>query len=116
VKYSSLELLGCCGAYCGPCKALIENACKGCKLGYKNGERDIAKARCKIKICCMKNSFNSCADCDKYSSCRIIQELHNKNGYKYKKYKEAILYIRTNGYEKFFEIANKWKMQYGRYK
>jgi hypothetical protein len=116
MKYSYRELLGCCGAYCGPCKAFKENFCKGCKLGYKNGERDISKAKCKMKICCMGKNLNSCADCDEYSSCKIMQEFHNKKGYKYKKYKEAIEYIRKNGYEKFFEIANKWKMQYGKYK
>jgi hypothetical protein len=109
-------LIGCCGAYCGRCKVLEENACKGCKLGYINGERDISKAKCKIKICCINKKFFSCADCDEYNSCEIIQGFHNKNGYKYKKYKEAIIFIRENGYERFLEIANKWNMQYGKYK
>lgn len=69
-----------------------------------------------MKICCMNNNFITCADCDKYPSCEIIQNFHNKNGYKYKKYKEAIIYIRRNGYKKFLEIADKWSMQYGKYK
>ena len=109
------ELIGCCGAYCGTCQVLKQNMCKGCKLGYQNDERDITKAKCKIKICCINNNYSTCADCSKYNSCEIIQNFHNKNGYKYKKYKEAINFIIKNGYEKFLKITNKWTMQYGKY-
>ena len=111
-----IEEIGCCGAYCGTCKVIRENFCKGCKLGYKEGQRDINKARCKIKVCCIKKKNNSCADCSEYESCDIIREFHNKNGYKYRKYKEAIEFIRANGYEEFIRVAEPWKMQYGRYK
>jgi hypothetical protein len=112
----SIEEIGCCGAYCGTCKVKQENHCKGCKLGYADGTRDISKAKCKIKVCCLANHFNSCADCDKYDSCDIIQTFHNKNGYKYKKYKDALDFIRLNEYRAFIGIADKWKMQYGKYK
>jgi hypothetical protein len=37
-------------------------------------------------------------------------------GYKYKKYKEAIEFIRKNGYNKFIKIADTWTRQYGKYK
>lgn len=112
----SIEEIGCCGAYCGTCKVKSDNLCKDCKLGYADGTRDISKAKCKMKVCCFKNQFSSCADCGEYSSCDIIQGFFTKNGYKYKKYKEAIEFIRANGYEVFLKIANKWKMQYGKYK
>lgn len=112
---NSLELIGCCGAYCKTCKVLKEKACSGCKVGYSNGERDLSKAKCKMKTCCIRKKHNSCADCTSYEGCDTIQEFHNKNEYKYKKYKEAITFIIKNGYEKFFNIANKWKMQYGKY-
>jgi hypothetical protein len=112
----SKEEIGCCGAYCGKCKALEENACRGCKLGYKNGKRDISKAKCKMKVCCITNDYISCADCDKYDYCPTIREFQNKDGYKYKKYKEALEFIRENGYDKFLKIADKWSMQYGKYK
>ncbi|MEJ2543011.1 MAG: hypothetical protein P8Y99_02995, partial [Calditrichaceae bacterium] len=59
--------------------------------------------------------YNSCADCSEYDACDIIQEFFAKNGYKYKKYKKALDYIRANGYEKFISIADGWKMQYGKY-
>jgi len=110
-----LELIGCCGAYCNTCRVYAEKICKGCKTGYINGGRDLSKAKCKMKICCITKKYNSCADCSDYEECNIIQEFHNKNGYKYKKYKEAVVFIRKNGYEKFIKIANKWKMQYGKY-
>lgn len=112
----SKEEIGCCGAYCRTCQALKDTACRGCKLGYKNSERDMAKAKCKIKICCMNNGFVSCADCSKYNTCETIQNLHNKNGYKYRKYRQAIIFIRDNGYEQFLAIADKWSMPFGKYK
>lgn len=111
-----IKEIGCCGAYCGTCQVLKENVCKSCKLGYENGNRDISKAKCKIKVCCITKGFNSCADCSHYCDCSIIQGFYKKSGYKYKKYKEATEFIRANGYDKFIEIANGWKMQYGKYK
>ena len=110
-----LELIGCCGAYCKTCKVYNEKLCIGCKIGYKNNERDLSKAKCKMKVCCISKKYNSCADCKDYDNCKIIQDFHNKNGYKYKKYKEAIIFIKNYGYDKFIEIAKNWKIQYGKY-
>jgi hypothetical protein len=107
--------LGCCGAYCRTCKVFAAKACKGCKIGYENGERDITKAKCSIKRCCMEKHFHSCADCSLYSECSIIQAFHNHEGYKYEKYKQAVEYIRVNGYEEFFKLADAWENAYGRY-
>lgn len=111
----SKEEIGCCGAYCKTCRALLEKVCHGCKLGYGSGERDINKVKCKIKVCCIKKDYNTCADCSDYLSCETINGLYNKNGYKYKKYKQATEYIRENGYEKFIKVANNWKNVYGKY-
>ncbi len=111
----SIEEIGCCGAYCGTCREHKNNLCRGCKLGYQNGERDISKAKCKMKVCCIKNEYNSCADCGEYAACNIIQNFHNKGSYKYKKYREAIEFIISNGYKRFVEIADGWKNQYGKY-
>ena len=108
-------LLGCCGAYCKTCKVFQDKLCKGCKVGYFDNSRDLSKAKCKIKICCITKGYSSCADCDKLKSCETIQSFFSKNGYKYKKYNEAILFINQYGYKNFFSIANSWKMQYGRY-
>jgi hypothetical protein len=108
-------LLGCCGAYCKTCKAFTENFCKGCKIGYGDKSRDLSKAKCKMKICCLKKGFISCADCKDLEICSTMRSFFSKNGYKYGKYKQAIYYIREYGYKKFFTIANSWKMQYGKY-
>ena len=112
----SIEEIGCCGAYCGTCRVIKEGACRGCKLGYGNGERDLALAKCKMKVCCITKGYASCADCDDYSTCDILQGFLGKNGYKYKKYREALEFIRENGYDAFLEIADGWKNQYGKYK
>ncbi len=111
----SIEEVGCCGAYCGTCPALKENTCRGCKLGYEIGERDLSKARCKMKVCGIGKGYPSCADCGDYETCDILQNFYSKNGYKYKKYKEALDFIRQNGYDAFIAIADTWKMQYGKY-
>jgi hypothetical protein len=108
--------IGCCGAYCKTCPEFRNTKCKGCKIGYAEGKRDIQKARCKIKVCCFKKSIDTCADCDMYSTCETIQGFYGKKGYKYKKYEEATLFIQAKGYNNFLEVANEWKMQYGRYK
>ncbi len=110
-----IEAMGCCGAYCGKCKEFEKKLCAGCKIGYKNQKRDINKAKCKVKKCCLLKKYNSCADCHEYDNCVIINEFYSKNGYKYKKYKEALDFIKMNGYSTFFEIAEKWNMQYGKY-
>jgi hypothetical protein len=107
--------IGCCGAYCKTCKAFREGACKGCKLGYENGGRDINRAKCRMKVCCFgKKKLETCADCADYPKCSIIRGFYGKNGYKYKKYGEAIEFIRENGYPKFLKLAKKWKGAYGK--
>ena len=112
---SVLEI-GCCGAYCRTCPEFQNTRCPGCRTGYENGERDIKKARCKMKICCMEKGLNTCADCDNYSTCAILQGFYDKGHYKYRKYEEATRFIREKGYSAFLEIADGWKKQYGKYK
>jgi len=36
---SLIKFIGCCGAYCKTCPPLIQNYCKGCKLGYNTGQK-----------------------------------------------------------------------------
>jgi len=113
----TIREIGCCGAYCKTCPALIDKSCRGCKLGYENGERNIDKAKCKMKVCCFKErNYETCADCPDYLSCEILKGFYSKKGYKYKKYRQALEFIRENGYAKFLEIADTWRGPYGRYK
>lgn len=111
----SIIYVGCCGAYCGTCPVLKEQACKGCKIGYENDERDILKVKCKIKVCCINRKQQSCADCKEYDSCSTVNDFYSKNSYKYGKYKQATDYIRKNGYEAFLSIADTWKNAHGKY-
>jgi hypothetical protein len=109
----SLEAIGCCGAYCGTCKAFSSGDCKGCKLGYADGTRNLSSAKCKIKICCIQKGFISCADCATYETCETIQDFHNHDGYKYGKYKLAIAYIRHSGYSAYLLATEEWTHAYG---
>lgn len=111
----SIREIGCCGAYCGTCRTHVEGQCAGCKRGYENGERDIRKARCAIKRCCMEKGHATCADCADYEACPTVGAFHNKNGYKYGKYKQAVAYIRAYGYDRFLKIADTWKNACGKY-
>ena len=112
---NQIRLIGCCGAYCKTCPPLNENYCKGCKLGYDTGKRDINYAKCKMKVCCFKEKkLETCADCPDYSTCKIMLDFHNKKGYKYKKYKQSIEFIRKNGYDDFLKTAKDWKRAHGR--
>ena len=110
-----ITLIGCCGAYCKTCPPLISGQCKGCKLGYDDGEREIANAKCRIKLCCFgaKNQ-ETCADCPECQSCDVLAVFQGKNGYKYRKYKESLEFIRANGYSDFIGRARDWKRAYGR--
>jgi hypothetical protein len=113
----SIREIGCCAAYCKTCRASVINGslCRGCKLGYDTGERDINKSRCRIKSCCFKDRhLETCADCTDYADCEIIHELYEKTGYKYGKYRQSMEFIRENGYDKFIELADKWTGAYGK--
>lgn len=111
----SLEELGCCGAYCKTCKVYRQKLCAGCKIGYADKTRDLSKAKCKIKVCCITKEYGSCADCADYITCEVIQAFHNHAGYKYGKYKQAVAYIKDNGYDAFFKIADSWDNACGKY-
>jgi hypothetical protein len=110
-----VDYIGCCGAYCKTCKPFIEGHCKGCKLGYSSGKRAINKSKCKIKLCCFRDEgYTTCADCSKLEKCEIANAWYSQGHYKNKKYKEAIEFIKKNGYKKFLKSANKWKNAYGK--
>ncbi len=114
---SQILHIGCCGAYCGTCPSLEDNACKGCRLGHDEGKRDVNAARCAIKRCCLLDiKLNTCAGCPDYESCRTIQGFFEKNGYKYKKYRQSLEFIRHYGYPAFIAATGSWKRAYGNLK
>lgn len=111
----SRENLGCCGAYCQTCRVFAQGGCKGCKTGYDDGTRDIAKAKCAMKVCCVRRGSISCADCGAYASCETLAAFYGHESYKYKKYRQATEFIRANGYDAFFRLADRWRSAYGTY-
>lgn len=113
-RESPLRYLGCCGAHCKTCGAWREGVCKGCKLGYDQRKRDIARAKCAMKVCCFKErELETCADCPEYSTCDLIKRFFSKKGFKYGKYRQSIEFIRKNGYSEFLTLANQWNGPYG---
>jgi hypothetical protein len=107
--------IACCGAYCKTCRMKTAPDCKGCKLGYKSGERDINRAKCRIKLCCFRDkNIETCADCNEYKTCQIIKSFHDKSGVKYRKYKEAIDFIKKHDYKEFLKQADNWKGPFGK--
>lgn len=108
------EKISCCGAYCGTCRE-FEKTCKGCKPGYLGGPRDLNRARCKMKKFCLTKGHITCADCEEYDRCEVMQSFLNHPGYKYGKYKQALECIRSHDYAAFMKAAKNWKNAYGKY-
>lgn len=111
---SVLEI-GCCGAYCKTCKVYASGVCRGCKAGYGPGGRDLRKAKCAVKVCCLQKGCQTCADCAQYPACQPLGALYRKNGYKYQKYRQATAFIREYGYTAFLAAADRWSGAYGKY-
>ena len=106
--------VGCCGAYCRACRSYVLGHCVGCRLGYEDGSRDIARTRCKIKSCCFgSKELETCAECPDYRSCRILESFHGKGGREYEGYRASLEFIARNGCEEFVKRAKGWKRAYG---
>lgn len=112
----SVREISCCGAYCRTCiEFLTKGQCKGCKLGYDEGLRDISKSKCVYKNCCFRDKkLETCADCASYDSCELIKGFYAKKGFKYRKYQQSIEFIRINSYSAFLKFSNNWKGPYGK--
>jgi len=68
-----------------------------------------------MKVCCLKEKrLETCADCPEYPECEIIRGFHSKKGFKYRKYRQSIEFIRKNGYATFLTFADEWKGPYGK--
>ena len=76
------EEIGFCGAYCGTCRE-YQKPCQ-----YLDGSRDLSRAKCRMKKCCLTRGHITCGDCGEYESCQTVQPFLNHPGYKYGKYPE----------------------------
>lgn len=111
---SGAELIGCCGAYCRTCRSFVLGNCKGCRLGYDEGERDISRTRCMIKVCCIRDKgLGTCAECPEFDRCRTLAAFHGKRWKEYGRYRESFEFIRREGYPAFIERSKGWEKAYG---
>ncbi len=86
----------------------------GCKLGYEEGKRSLAKARCRIKVCCYGvKMLETCAECSEYDDCDTLAAFTKRKGRLGKKYRESLEFIRANGYAEFVRRGKDWKRHYG---
>lgn len=107
--------IACCGFYCKTCKEFTSGLCKGCKLGYDTGARDINKVKCKIKLCCYKDkNFATCADCKEFPDCTIISTRFKIGTYQNKKCLESLHFIKNYGTSNYIKISDKWKNHCGK--
>ena len=68
------DLIAYCGLYCGACKKYLREKCLGCHENIKAGW-------CKVRTCCIENSYISCADCrivDDLKDCKKINNFISK--------------------------------------
>ncbi|MCK9355872.1 MAG: DUF3795 domain-containing protein [Dehalococcoidia bacterium] len=108
------DYIGCCGAYCRTCRVLAGGLCRGCKLGYLDGQRDIAKAKCRMKVCCVQRGLVACGECPELDTCPTMAAFFNHASYKYRKYREATEFIRRYGCAEFLKQADTWTGAYGK--
>ena len=49
-------LVGACGLFCGACRSYRKGRCPGCRQNAK-------ASWCKVRSCCLRQGFATCADC-----------------------------------------------------
>lgn len=60
------QLIAYCGLYCKFCPSSTSGKCEGCR--GNSAKHSVLYKRCKVKPCCVKNGFFTCADCTIYAS------------------------------------------------
>lgn len=64
------KMVAYCGFYCGACKSFLKDRCNGCHENSK-------ATWCKVRSCCMENSYLSCADCRTFEDPRDCGKFNN---------------------------------------
>jgi hypothetical protein len=98
------NLIAYCGLYCGSCRSYLTKKCQGCHDNMK-------ASWCKIRECCIDNSIQSCANCNKIelADCKKYNTLISKIiGYILNSDRTAcITRIKEIGYDDFaLEMTN----------
>ncbi|MFC1489575.1 DUF3795 domain-containing protein [Candidatus Latescibacterota bacterium] len=103
------ELVAHCGLYCGACKRYLTEKCSGCKENVK-------AAWCKIRSCCIENSYKSCADCGDYKDPMDCKKFNNIMAKLFavifrSNRKACIEMIKDKGYEEFAAYMTENELQ-----
>jgi|SRR5690554_236018 len=69
-KTDNQSLVAYCGLYCGACNMYIKGKCPGCHLNEK-------ASWCKLRICCMDQHYQSCADCQEFADPNRCKKFNN---------------------------------------
>jgi hypothetical protein len=64
------NLISMCGLYCGACKSFLKDRCMGCAENTK-------ATWCKIRTCCLKSGYASCAECQEFSDPMDCNKFNN---------------------------------------
>ncbi len=67
---AEVSLIAACGLYCGSCGTYLKEKCKGCA-------KNESAAWCKVRKCCIKNNYKSCADCKTFTDARKCKVFNN---------------------------------------
>ena len=102
------KLIAYCGLYCGACRKYIKEKCPGCQKNEK-------ASWCKVRICCMENSYKSCADCQIVSDLKDCKKLNNFIAKLFalilrSDRNTCIEFIREKGYDEFAQEMSEKKM------
>ena len=95
--------------------ANIKKAARAASRGILDGSRDLSRAKCRMKKCCLTKGYITCGDCEEYEHCETIQSFINHPGYKYSKYKQALEFIHAYDYVAFMKAAENCENAYGKY-
>ena len=102
-KLKKYETIGACGIDCGLCPRFYtkgDSVCPGCGgLNFKEKHPP-----CGILTCCIKNGFETCADCKDYPCSRLKSENADYDSFaSHKKMDANIKNIKANGIEHFID-------------
>lgn len=104
---SDVRNIAACGLYCGACRKYLAEKCPGCRLNEK-------ASWCKIRACCMKNGFNTCAECSRnVNECQLFSNWIGKIfALLFRSDRAAcIRYIKEHGEQAFAEEMTRRKCQ-----
>ncbi|HUW04987.1 MAG TPA: DUF3795 domain-containing protein [Williamwhitmania sp.] len=105
---SDVSLVAKCGLYCGACRSYLKGKCPGCKENVK-------ATWCKVRTCCLENSYASCADCKSFANpmeCKLYNNFIARIfGYLFNSDRNAcITMIKQTGYYGFASyMAENWR-------